>query len=129
MANRTERFFPDATFHVLHIFEAPLEGRLGFAGVDDATTEDYRRRVGDQALTELESFVREAGLEDRPASVKVRHGYAPTRIKERAAELDADLVVLGTRGKSCLEIGFLGSVSEHVAAESSSDVLLVRPPG
>lgn len=122
------RFFPDATFHALHVFEAPLEGRLGYAGVDDAAIEDYRRQMGDQALQELGAFVREAGLEGRAASVRVRHGYPPTRIKERAAELDADLIVLGTQGKSWLEIGFLGSVSEHVAAESFSDVLLVRPP-
>lgn len=119
------RFFPDAAFHLLHVFEAPFESRLG---LDDAAIEDYRRQAGDQARREIEVFVREAGLEGRVAPVKVRHGYAPTRIKERAAELDADLVVLGTQGKSWLAIGFLGSVSEHVTAESSSDVLLVRPP-
>jgi nucleotide-binding universal stress UspA family protein len=113
---------------VLHVFEAPLEGRLGFAGVDDAAIEDYRRQVGDQALAQLETFVREAGLDGRTASVKVRHGYAPARIKERAAELDADVIVLGAQGKSWLEIGFLGSVSEHVSAESPCDVLLVRAP-
>lgn len=120
------RFFPEAVFHVLHVFEAPFESRLG---LDDATIEDYRRQVGDQARREVEVFVREAGLEGRVAPVKVRHGYAPMRIKERAAELDADLVVLGTQGKSWLAIGFLGSVTEHVTSESSSDVLLVRPPG
>jgi nucleotide-binding universal stress UspA family protein len=122
------RILPDAMFHVLHVFDAPLEGRLAYAGVDDDAIERYRQQAGDQALRELEAFVREAGFEDRAASVKVRHGYAPTRIKERAAELDADVVVLGTQGKSWLEAGFLGSVSEHVAAESSADVLLVRPP-
>jgi len=124
-ARAASRYFPDATFHVLHAFETALEGRLG---VNDAAIENYRRQVGDLALEELKTFVRDVGLERRAGSVKVRYGYAPTRIKERATELDADLVVLGAQGKSWLEIGFLGSVSEHVAAESSSDVLLVRPP-
>lgn len=120
------RFFPDATFHVLHVFESPFESRLA---LDQTGIDDYRRQIRDLAYQSLETFVRNVGLEGRTASVKVRRGYAPTRIKERAAELDADLVVLGTQGKSWLAIGFLGSVSQHVAAESSSDVLLVRPPG
>lgn len=119
------RFFPSAKFHVVHAFEAPFESRLSLYGEH---LDDYRRQWGEQARRELGGFIREAGLEGRTASVELRHGYAPTRIKERAAELDADLVVLGTYGKSWLALGLLGSVSEHVAAESWSDVLLVRPP-
>lgn len=126
-ARVASRFFPHARFDLLHVFEAPFEGRLGLGGLEDAAIEDYRRQVGDQALREFETFIRDAGLEGRTASIRVRHGYAPARIKERAAELDADLVVLGTQGKSWLAMGILGSVSEHVAAESSADVLLVRP--
>ncbi|MGH8800913.1 MAG: universal stress protein [Casimicrobiaceae bacterium] len=83
--------------------------------------------MGDKALQDLATFVGETGLEGRAASVHVQHGYAPARIKERAVDLDVDIIVLGTHGKSWLEIGFLGSVTEHVAAESTSDVLLVRP--
>jgi nucleotide-binding universal stress UspA family protein len=127
-ARAARRFFPEATFHVLHAYEAPFEGRLAFAGVDDAGIERYRRHAADQALRELDTFVRAAGLEGDRSSVKAPHGYPPARIKERAAELDVDVIVLGTQGKSWLEAGFLGSVSEHVAAESPCDVLLVRPP-
>jgi len=122
------RFFPGATFHILHVFDAPFAGRLGSVGVDKAAIEDYRRQIGDQAQRELETFVRETGLEGSAASIRVRHGYVPTCIKERAADLDVDVIVLGTQGKSWLEIGLLGSVTEHVAAESAADVLLVRPP-
>ncbi|MCC7325311.1 MAG: universal stress protein [Burkholderiales bacterium] len=122
------RFFPGAMFHVLHAFEVPFTGRLASVGVNQTIIDDYRRQVGDQALRELEAFVRETGLEGSAASVRVQHGYAPARIRERAAELDVDVVALGTQGKSWLEIGFLGSVTEHVATESPADVLLVRPP-
>lgn len=122
------RFFPGATFHVLHVFEAPFAGRLAFAGVEQAVIEDYRREAGDQARRDLADFVAETGLESKAASVRVQHGYAPARIKERATDLDVDVVVLGTEGKSWLAVGMLGSVTEHVAAESLSDILLVRPP-
>jgi nucleotide-binding universal stress UspA family protein len=125
-ARAARRFFPEAMFHVLHAYEAPFEGRLAFAGVDDAGIERHRQHAGDQALRELDEFVRAVGLECDRSTVKARHGYPPARIKERASELDVDVTVLGT-GKSWLEAGFLGSVSEHVAAESPCDVLLVRP--
>lgn len=122
------RFFPDAMLHVLHAFDVPFASRLAWVGVNQAAIDDYRRQVRDQALMEFEAYVRETGLEGRVTSVRVQHGYAPARIRERAAELDVDVVVLGTQGKSWLEIGLLGSVAEHVATESPCDVLLVRPP-
>jgi nucleotide-binding universal stress UspA family protein len=50
----------------------------------------------------------------------------PARIKECADQIDADVIVLGTIGKSWLEVGLLGSVSERVVAESNNDVLLVK---
>lgn len=127
-AQAARRLFPDAIFDVLHVYQAPFEGRLGFAGLTDAAIEEYRTRTGDQARRELEAFVRQAGFEENGAVLKTRHGYPPARIKERAAELDADVIVLGAQGKSWLEAGFLGSVSEHVSVESPCDVLLVRAP-
>jgi nucleotide-binding universal stress UspA family protein len=127
-ARAARRLFPDAMLHVLHVYQAPFEGRLGFAGLSEAAIDEYRGRAGEQARQELDTFVRQAGLEKHTNSVKVQHGHPPARIKERAAELDADVIVLGTQGKSWLEIGFLGSVSEHVSAESPCDVLLVRGP-
>ncbi|MEO8346144.1 MAG: universal stress protein [Betaproteobacteria bacterium] len=122
------RFFPGAAFHVLHVFDVPFAGRLATAGVEKAKIESYRRQIGDEARRALANFVRETGLESSAPSVRVQPGYPPARIRERAADLDADVIVLGTQGKSRLEIGLLGSVTEHVAAESASDILLVRPP-
>lgn len=127
-ARAARRLFPGASFHFLHVWELPFEGSLTRAGVSQTTIEDQRQRAANDALRALESFAREAGFEDGGASARVRHGYPPARIKERAAELDVDAVVLGAQGKSRLEAGLLGSVSEHVAAETPCDVLLVKAP-
>jgi nucleotide-binding universal stress UspA family protein len=127
-ARAARRLFPGATFHFLHVSEPQLEGALARAGASQTVIEDHRQRAADDALRALESFSREAGFDDGRNSVRVRHGYPPTRIKERAAELDVDAIVLGAQGKSRLEAGLLGSVSEHVAAETPCDVLLVKAP-
>jgi nucleotide-binding universal stress UspA family protein len=125
-ARAARQFFPGATFHFLHVWELPFEGALTRAGVSQTTIDDQRQSAADDALRALQSFVGEAGFGTDNASVRVRHGYPPARIKERAAELDVDAIVLGAQGKSRLEAGLLGSVSEHVAAETPCDVLLVK---
>lgn len=125
-ARAARRLFPGATFHFLHVCEPLLEGALARSGASQATIEDRRERAAGDALRALEDFAREAGFEDGAASIRAPHGYPPARIKERANELDMDVIVIGAQGKSRLEAGLLGSVSEHVAAETRCDVLLVK---
>jgi nucleotide-binding universal stress UspA family protein len=57
----------------------------------------------------------------------VRKGQPAKIINEVADEVGADLIVLGTHGRSGLERMLLGSVSETVSRHSSCTVLLVRP--
>ena len=51
-------------------------------------------------------------------------GDASQRIVEHEQEKDCDLVVLGKHGQSATEDLLLGSVSKHVLAEGSTDVLV-----
>ncbi len=54
------------------------------------------------------------------------HGPAGTAIVEAARDLPAELVVVGTHGRSGLQRFFLGSVSEKVIREAHCSVLVVR---
>jgi nucleotide-binding universal stress UspA family protein len=118
--------FPGATFHLLHAVELLYEGGLYLGGASDELIEDVRRDAAHHAMRDLEAFAREAGLGPDRASLRVRHGRASDRIRDYAVERDVDLVVIGARGKSQLEAGFLGSVSVHVSGEAPCDVLLVK---
>ena len=51
-------------------------------------------------------------------------GEASQRIVEHEQGKDCDLVVLGKHGQSATEDLLLGSVSKHVLAEGSTDVLV-----
>jgi nucleotide-binding universal stress UspA family protein len=66
-------------------------------------------------------------VQARTASATVRHGYPPACLASTAAEIGASLVALGTKGKSRLEAGLLGSVSEQFVTATSHDVLLAKP--
>ena len=67
-------------------------------------------------------------LDSRVAyQVIVRGGIAETVILEVAAELDVDLIVMATHGRTGLAHLILGSVAETVVREATCPVLTVKP--
>lgn len=66
-----------------------------------------------------------AAVGDTPADVRVVNGPAAEAIIEAAAEEDAALVVVGSRGRGGLRAALLGSVSYEVAARSRIPVVVV----
>jgi nucleotide-binding universal stress UspA family protein len=103
------------TVHVLHVREVVL----ATAVVDDST-EDARRLV-DGVVEEL----KQAGV---AAEGLVRSSTAgPARaILEQARDLDATLIVLGSRGQGALGGLLLGSVAHKILQLASCPVLLIR---
>ncbi|MCA9589414.1 MAG: universal stress protein [Myxococcales bacterium] len=82
-------------------------------------------------LTQRASEALEAKLEARlggfPARVFVDAGVDYERIIDRANELDADLVLVGSHGRTGLARALLGSVAEKVVRNAGRRVLVVRP--
>ncbi|MFX0546111.1 universal stress protein [Roseovarius sp. S1116L3] len=100
-------------------------------GVDNSVSTDnqeaYVEEQREVAAKDLEQFVKATGVRcSRPI---VRFGLHPTaeEIMKAAKEEVADLVVLGTEGRSGLERFFLGSVAEAVLRMADRDVLAVPP--
>jgi len=76
-------------------------------------------RIGDESVARL----RAAG---REAEADIRTGDAAAEIIGVAAELKADLVVLGSHGRTGLTRVLLGSVAQNVLHGGTSSVLIVR---
>ena len=64
---------------------------------------------------------------DVPTESVVRFGDPVTRILEEAEAFGADLIVVGTAGRSAIGRVLLGSVAERVFAKATVPVMLVRP--
>lgn len=58
---------------------------------------------------------------------RTRRGYAVQTLCDVADEMKADLIVMGTHGRSALPHALLGSVAEGVTRGASCNVLTVRP--
>jgi nucleotide-binding universal stress UspA family protein len=73
----------------------------------------------------LEQVVAAAGADaDRRAAV----GVPAERLAEIADEVDAELIVVGSRGRGAFKAAFLGSVSNALVGVARCPVLIV-PPG
>lgn len=111
----------DADLHVVYVVRtAQLPPSLD----PDLMTEQMAE-TGERIVRRNEERARDAGL--REVTTHVAHGIAHTRILGLVEEEDADLIVMGTHGRSGLERYLLGSVTEKVIRESSVPVLAVEP--
>ena len=85
-----------------------------------ATRQALRTTVDEAAVR-----LRAAGLE---VTAKVASGDPAHEILRAAAEVDADLVVMGTHGRTGLTRLLLGSVARNVILHTHASVLVMRRP-
>jgi nucleotide-binding universal stress UspA family protein len=85
---------------------------------------DQRRNARELAAQALVAEGRRRGVR---VSFLVWEGDPGPAIVEAAAAEAADLIIVGTRGRSRVERFILGSVSDHVVRHASCPVLTVRP--
>lgn len=126
----------DAT--VLVVWETVLEtmGRQGSLGLSTGLVGSYGADGADGAIKQAAADTAAAGVQRATAAGLV----AQPRIVDRAddiaavilaaaADLDADVIVLGTRGLGNVKSLVLGSVSHAVIHHADRAVLVVPSPG
>lgn len=118
------RVAPHARLLLFNAYQVPFEEKLHFAGVDAATVDHYRRQARVDATQRVHALAAASGLKPGDWEACIVEGDASQRIVEHEQEKDCDLVVLGKHGQSATEDLLLGSVSKHVLAEGSTDVLV-----
>ncbi|MGE0682082.1 MAG: universal stress protein [Candidatus Binatia bacterium] len=116
---------PRAEVHILHVYHG-FEDQLRRGGATASELMRSRRQWVQSARQELETFLREVNCRDRSVSRILKYGRAPDVIVKTAKRLRADLIAVGTTGRSGLPYILLGSVAEHVLREVKSDVLVTR---
>jgi len=127
-AQTAHRWLPDAEIILLHAFELDIESTLRFASIAEEQIHQYRVRAREDALDAMAQFVGQLSIPAGQLTRLVVHGAPTLRILEHEQSLDADLIVMGKHGQSTLEELLLGSVTKHVLAYCSSDVLVAGQP-
>lgn len=115
----------DARIHLMHAYELPALLPGAEASAASAELDRSIRSSSRAALEELAERVRSASLQ---VAVEVANGAPTEVIVRRARELGADLIVMGTRGRSGLSHVLLGSVAERTVRTAPCPVLTVKVP-
>lgn len=136
--------FADAAAHDLQRLPLPADSELTILTVAEKMTslleelddvpEQQRQTYdnADQALRDGAQQLLTQTLARFPAPVwnsttMLREGHAAHEILEAAQEIEADLIVLGCRGRGSIKRFLLGSVSHKVMQHAPCSVLISRP--
>lgn len=111
----------DARVHVLYVVDRRL-----YRAADAEMTDEVRRTLeeeGERALDEARVRLEDEGVE---TLTERREGIPDRAITDYAVEADADLVVMGTHGKTGSDrVASLGSTTERVVKNATVPVLVV----
>jgi nucleotide-binding universal stress UspA family protein len=117
-----------ASLHLLHVLEDPFVHGPFASDMFIDERADVRRAVLEDARARLAHRVRRREGEVAAASAEIVSGHSADTIVKYAHELGADLIVMGTHGRTGLAHLLIGSVAERVFRTSPCPVMTVRMP-
>lgn len=114
-----------AAVHALSVGDTGLTHRSSIGGGPGKTAAEVTEIAAGWA-GELAEAARSRGLD---ADTVVRTGTPAEEIAEYAAETDAELLVMGTAGRSGFKPSLVGSTTDKVVRTAPVPVVTVRPDG
>lgn len=117
----------DAKLKVIFVNEPGLSiSDMAWVGVDE-------RAMDEEKIKESRRHVEEIVLKripvDVPADAEIIQGEAVTKIIQYAEDVNADLIVMATHGRTGVSHVLLGSVAEQVVRKATCPVLTLKQPG
>jgi nucleotide-binding universal stress UspA family protein len=129
--------------HVMHVVTAsdrhnhvatvdpPLENEQRAPLTKERTAQAYDQLLAHVAIS-VGVFAKSQNrlpLENYRLTAHLRHSEPAHELAQLAADVEADLVVVGMRGRGTVSRFFMGSVAESTARLCPCSVLVVRPKG
>ncbi|MCJ7499970.1 universal stress protein [bacterium] len=114
----------EGELHLVHVLDTEF-----LSGAVHITIEPLDESVAKwekRAEEKLKSIYHEAGGEALSGEIHIRKGKPPEEILQIAEELDVDMIVIGSHGRTGLERAIFGSVAEKVTRLAQVPVLVIK---
>lgn len=95
--------------------------------IPEFNAQTYQDSVRDHHMKEMEAHSAKYGI--GLANCHVVEGLPEKAVARISEQLDAELVVIGTVGRTGLSAAFIGNTAEHVIDSLNCDVLAIKPDG
>ncbi|MEO1492042.1 MAG: universal stress protein [Pseudomonadota bacterium] len=115
--------------HSWHVDEVASLRSSGFLSVSEEELQSIELAAETGAQARLDALIAEHALEDLGAEIMLEHGKPATAIKDAADITSADLVVLGTVGRTGIPGLLIGNTAEEVLGSVHCSVIAVKPEG
>jgi nucleotide-binding universal stress UspA family protein len=117
----------DAKLKVLFVNEPGLKiSDMAWVGVDKRAMDGEKIK---ESRRNMEEIVLKRIPTDVSADAEIIHGEAVEKIIEYAENVNADLIVMATHGRTGVSKVLLGSVAEQVVRKAPCPVLTLKQPG
>jgi len=121
------RIAPDAAFTLLHVFETPFPALIRFS---EAEVDQYKRplieRARQEAAEAMDAFRRGHDAFEASITPMLERDEAVHGISKAVQDQKADLLVMGTRGRTGLVRAMVGSVALTFLQNPPCDVLVAH---
>lgn len=117
------RMFPEAELHLFHAFHVAYEGFVNL----ERNVDDVRAEV----QSEFDDFLNDPTIPDdvrRRVTSHLEYGDTQGAADQLVDKLEADLVVIGTHGRSGFSKAVFGSIAEMLLRSVPVDMMVVREP-
>jgi len=95
--------------------------------IPEFNANEYNKTMLNHHQSAMDNHANSYGIDAKHTHVK--EGLPQDVIEDVANELDAELVVLGTIGRTGLSATFIGNTAEHVIDKLNCDLLALKPDG
>jgi nucleotide-binding universal stress UspA family protein len=109
-----------STVYVLHVVDETASSLLEATGSESELEEQ-----GERAVERIERMAQVHGVD---TVTEIQTGDPASGIIDYAEEIDADLIVAGTHGRSGVQRRLIGSVAERLVRHAACPVMTVRLP-
>ena len=114
-----------AKLYLIHVWELPMTGSLLPPEPYPESIMTEEQKAGQEHLTKVTNELKASGFDVEPVFV---FGKPYMEIVRAAADLDIDLIVLASHGRSGVSHLLLGSVAEKVVRLAPCPVFTVKAP-
>lgn len=110
---------------LFHVFDTRIVDNIYH--IHQLSPETARREMRKSAEVAMKGLMESEMLSGLVVSKRFDEGLPPMRVKEVAEEVEADLIVMGTHGKTGLTQFLYGSTADGVQRGAPCPVLTVNP--
>jgi nucleotide-binding universal stress UspA family protein len=118
------RFFPEETLTLFHAYDPPMSSMMSDA-------DSYRREYRKIVEQDCDAFLRGTKMPNKEwlrPHVLIEYGAPSHLLRDYVVHNSADLIVVGTHGRSAVFDILLGSIAKRILSDVPCDILVIREP-